>query len=267
MFMNERLTSVQAFSASEPISRESLAEVTAGRIRSMIHEGKLPPSSRLPNELELAEVMGVSRGTIRAALHLLQQQGLIWRRQGVGTFVSEKPILENRLDINSGVTDLIESMGLVPGCQDMEIKIIPAEEHLAQQLRVPLDSPLVSIRRTRTANDKPVVASVDIFTLAIMQQGPHPLDLDALEKALEQKLSIYRIFEDELHITIDHGIAKIRPIKADVQLMKQLNLELPPGSVMLYLEQLDFDRDQRPVILSYEYHVSDFCTFTVFRQR
>jgi GntR family transcriptional regulator len=267
MFMNEHFTPAQAFPASEPITRESLPEVTAVRLRSMIHEGKLSPGSRLPNELELAEAMGVSRGTIRAALHLLQQQGLIWRRQGVGTFISEKPLLENRLDINSGVTDLIESMGLVPGCQDMEIKIIPAEGHLAQQLRVPLDSSLVSIRRTRTANDKPVVASVDIFALAIIQQGPRSLDLDALEKALKQKLSIYRIFEDELHIIIDHGIAKIRPIKADARLIKQLKLDLPTGSVMLYVEQLDFDPDQRPVIFSYEYHVSDFCTFTVFRQR
>jgi GntR family transcriptional regulator len=265
MFMDERLTPVQAFPASEPISRESLPEVTAHRIRSMIHEGKLPPSSRLPNELELADVMGVSRGTIRSALHILQQQGLIWRRQGLGTFVSEKPLLENRLDINSGVTDLIESMSLVPGCQDMEIKLIPASERLGQQLRVPLDSTLVSIRRTRTANDKPVVASVDIFALALMQQEPCSFDLDALKEVLEQKLSIYRVFEDELHITIDHGIAKIRPIKADARLIKQLNLDLPAGSVMLYLEQLDFDPDQRPVLFSYEYHVSDFCTFTVFR--
>jgi GntR family transcriptional regulator len=267
MFMDERLTKAQVFPASEPISRESLPEVTAHRIRSMIHEGKLSPGSRLPNELELAEVMGVSRGTIRAALHLLQQQGLIWRRQGVGTFVSEKPILENRLDINSGVTGLIESMGLVPGCQDMEIKLIPAEEYLVQQLRVPLDSPLVYIRRTRTASDKPVVASVDIFALALMQQGPRFLDLDALKKVLEQKLSIYRVFEDELHIVIDHGIAKIRPIKADARLMKQLHLDLPAGSVMLYLEQLDFDPDHRPILFSHEYHVSDFCAFTVFRQR
>lgn len=261
------MTPVQAFPASEPMSRESLPDVTAGRIRFMIHEGKLPPGSRLPNELELAEVMGVSRGTIRAALHLLQQQGLIWRRQGVGTFISDEPLLENRLDVNSGVTDLIEFMGLVPGCQDMEINLIPASEHLAQQLRVPRDSPLVSIRRTRTASGKPVVASVDIFALTLMQQGHRSLDLDALKKALEQKSSLYRVFQDELDIIIDHGIAKIRPIKADVRLTKQLNLDLPAGSVILYLEQLDFDRDQHPILFSYEYHLSDFCSFTVFRRR
>lgn len=232
----------------------------------MVGEGRLSPGSRLPNELELAEMMGISRGTLRAALHLLQQQGLVWRRQGIGTFVSEKPILENRLDINGGVTELIQSKGLTPGCRDIKIDVIAADDYLAQQLDVPVASPLVDIRRTRTAEGKPVVASVDVFLLSLLQRSPRPLGLDALKTALEQKSSIYRVFADELHIGIDHGIAKLRPIKADVHLLKQLHLDLPPGSVMLYLEQLDFDRDQRPVLLSYEYHVADFCSFTVFRR-
>jgi len=257
----------QEFAIGKPISHESLPEVTANRIRSMIHKGTLPPGSRLPNEFELAEAIGVSRGTIRAALYLLEQQGLIWRRQGVGTFVREDTLLENRLDINSGVTDLIESMGLVPGTRNMEITIIPADEFLAEQLRVPLNSPLVHIQRTRTANDKPVVASIDIFAYAILQRGPQPLDLDMLKEALRREPSIYRVFENALRIIIDHGIAKIRPIKADARLIEQFQLDLPPDSIMLYLEQLDFDRNQQPVLFSREYHVADFCTFTIFRRR
>jgi len=265
--MSNRPKPSESFARADPISQEPLPEVTANRIRSMIHDGSLRPGSRLPNELELAEAMGVSRGTIRSALHLLQQQGLIWRRQGVGTFVSEKPILENRLDINLGVSDVIESMGLKPGHKAMEIKLVPADELLAEQLRVPQDSSLVYVRRIRTADDRPVAASVDIFALEILQQGSRILELEALKQALAEHHSVYRVLERELNVIIDHGIAKLRPIKADTQLLKQLDLDIPVGSVMLYLEQLDYDRDQRPVLLSYEYHVSDFSTFTVYRRR
>jgi len=211
-------------------------------------------------------MMGVSRGTLRAALHLLQQQGLVWRRQGIGTFVTEKPVLENRLDINGGVTELIQSQGLAPGCRDIEVKLIAADDYLAQELDVPVASPLVEIRRTRTAEGKPVVASIDVFPAALLQRTARPLGLQALKAVLEQKSSIYRVFADELHISIDHGIAKLRPIKADARLLRQLHLHLPSESVMLYLEQLDYDRDQRPVLLSYEYYVADFCSFTVFRR-
>ena len=101
-----------------------------------------------------------------------------------------------------------------------------------------------------------------------MRRFSRPLDIDALKQLLEEKTSIYRLFEDEFHISIHHGIAKLRPIKADVGLVKKLRVEkdVPVGSVMLYMEQLDFDRDQRPVLLSYEYHVSDISTFTVYRR-
>jgi DNA-binding transcriptional MocR family regulator len=105
--------------------QESLPEITANRIREMIYNRKLLPGARLPNEVELAEVMGVSRGTMRTALNILQEQGLIWRRQGVGSFVSEQPILEQRLDINRG--DRIDPVDLLR--TKVRDKDYPADEN------------------------------------------------------------------------------------------------------------------------------------------
>lgn len=260
-------SSLSTFLQQEPLQQENLPELTANRIRDMILSGKLSSGDRLPNELELSEAMGVSRGTLRSALSILQQKGLVWRRQGVGSFVSERPILENRLDINAGVTDLIESMGLKPGSILLDINLINADEKLSQQLCVSLGSSLVSVRRVRTANDKPVVASIDIFPFKVLNEGPHPLNLEGLKKSLEKWHSIYRVFEHELNITVEYGIAQLKPIKIDAHTMKQIGLDLPVGSVMLYLEQLDFDHDRQPQIISYEYHVADFCTFSVYRRR
>jgi GntR family transcriptional regulator len=247
--------------------QESLPELTANRIREMIYDHKLLPGARLPNEVELAEAMGVSRGTMRTALNILQEQGLIWRRQGIGSFVSEQPILEQRLDINSGVTELIVSMGLTPGTKVLEIKLTPADEHQAEQLNVPPDTPLVFIRRIRTANGRPVVASIDIFPHDILLQSTRHLDLEALKTLLEHRLSIYKIFESEFGLTVDYGISRLRPVKVDAVQMKQIGLNLPAGSVMLFLEQVDYDRNRRPFYLSCEYHVADFCAFTIFRRR
>jgi len=247
--------------------QDSLPEITANRIRQMIYDRKLLPGARLPNEVELAEAMGVSRGTMRTALNILQEQGLIWRRQGIGSFVSEQPVLEQRLDINSGVTELIVSMGLTPGTKVLEIKIVPAEEQHAEKLNLPLGGPLVFIRRIRTANGRPVVASIDIFAYDILLQSDRHLDLDALKALLEKRLSIYRIFESEFNLTVDYGISHIKPVKLDAAQMKQIGLDLPADSVMLYLEQVDYDRNRRPFYLSLEYHVADFCTFTIFRRR
>ncbi len=253
---------------AEPLpQQESLPEQTASHIRGMIYDRKLVPGARLPNEVELAEVMGVSRGTMRTALNILQEQGLIWRRQGIGSFVSEQPVLEQRLDINSGVTEQIISMGFTPGSKILEIKLTPADERQSEHLNIPPGSPLVFIRRIRTANGRPVVASIDIFPHSILTQSARPLDLEALKALLEQRHSIYRIFESEFGLTVDYGISRLWPIKVNATQMKQLGLELPADSVMLFLEQVDYDRNRRPFYLSYEYHVADFCAFTIFRRR
>lgn len=265
--MSEAASASHVIFQREAFHSTSLSERTANRIRSMITTRKLLPGSRLPNEVELADAMGVSRGTMRTALNILQEQGLIWRRQGIGSFVSEQPILENRLDINSGVTELITSMGLKPGNQILEAKTIPADEFLSKKLAVPIESPMAFIRRIRTADEKPVVSSVDIFPAAIFQQGQEINTLEKFVDVLLQNISIYRVFEQYFGLAVEYGINRLQPVKVTARLKKQLGLSLPLGEVMLYMEQLDYDRNRDPFYLSYEYHVAEFCNFTIFRRR
>jgi GntR family transcriptional regulator len=200
-------------------------------------------------------------------MHLLQQQGLIWRRQGIGTFISQKSFLQNRLDLYVSLTELIASTGHEPGCQDLRVEVVPANDDLAQRLDVPPETPLVSVRRTRTADGRPVVAGIDYFLLELMDQGPHPMSLNGLSKRLLQEQSLQRIFSKYLQIPLDHAIARIYPVLADKRLLSDLRLPVPSGSVMLCLDQTEFDKDQRPVVTGYEYHVPGFCTCTIYRRR
>lgn len=265
--MSDERVNLELFNQSLPPHQDNLVVLTANRIRERIESRVIPPGSRLPNELELAEAMGVSRGTVRAALSLLQQQGLLWRRQGIGTFVSETPMLENRLDLNFSYTALIESLGHRPGCRLISCQILPAERDYASRLEVEVDTPLVFIHRVRTADNQPVVASLDIFRAGLLKQGNEPLDLETLKELLCHKISLYRIFEEDLHQPIDYGITRLRPMVADTQFIRQFELEIPKGSAVLYMEQLDYSRNREPLLLSYEYHLAEYSTFTIFRRR
>lgn len=64
---------------------------TLVRIRRMIEAGNLPSDGRLPTERELAAELNVGRRTVRRALETLEAEGLIWRRQGKGTFAGQPP--------------------------------------------------------------------------------------------------------------------------------------------------------------------------------
>lgn len=59
-------------------------------IMKLIISGKYPAHSQLPTEYELMETLDVGRATVRAALAQLENEGTIYKRQGVGTFVSER---------------------------------------------------------------------------------------------------------------------------------------------------------------------------------
>ena len=71
--------------------RESAVDVVVNNLKQLLMEGKLRPGDRLPNELEISEGMGVSRGSVREAMKILSAFGLIDIRVGNGTFVSETP--------------------------------------------------------------------------------------------------------------------------------------------------------------------------------
>ena len=270
--MEDKNPSEQIFIESRFSHKPSLPQMTSERIRALIYDGKLPPESQLPSEPELAKMMSVSRGTIRTALDILQHEGFLWRRQGVGTFVTTIPQMMNRLDMNLGVTDLIKSFGLLPGCREIELKIEPASKTIAKKLCISSKDPVICIHRIRTASNTLVAATKDIFPQKIILPGSSSVeleefDLENLKNWIDKEQSIYRVLENHFQIIIEYGIAELSPIAADAELIEQFNLDVKVGTVMLYLEQIDYNKDQHPIMLSYEYHMANTSRFSVYRRR
>ena len=75
------------------MSRPSLVDVTEAALRQRLAPGRARPGDRLPPEKELADSLGVSRGTLRLALERLESNGEVNRRQGSGTFLARLPDL------------------------------------------------------------------------------------------------------------------------------------------------------------------------------
>jgi len=67
------------------------SSLVRSQLMSLIQSGSLGPEGRLPTERELSEKLGIGRRSIRLALEALEAEGLIWRKQGKGTFVGTKP--------------------------------------------------------------------------------------------------------------------------------------------------------------------------------
>jgi len=236
--------------------RKTLTEIAQQELRQAIASGTFRPGSQLPTEAELCEMLGVSRTVVREALRVLEDDGLVSRRHGVGTFVRNHPILKN-LNFNFGITEMIESAGLKSGTSHLAIKKEIADKEKADQLRVDLGTPLLTVERVRTADGRPVVFSLDTLAESLIQQAGFDPQLLLTE-------SIYNLLQTSMGQVIEYGIARLLPVNAPSYVSDKL--KLPAGALTLYIVQTDYAADDQPLVYSCEYHLPDAFDFLVWRR-
>lgn len=126
----------------------------ANRIVEKIRSGLLSTGDQLPTKRQLAAELGVSRMTVRQALAVLTEQGLINSQHGIGNFVT-RPMLEQPVDILVGFSDNMLKKGIQPGTNFYNLKSTGADQLLARELQVPLGDPVIAVRRLRLADKMP----------------------------------------------------------------------------------------------------------------
>ncbi|HKN51711.1 MAG TPA: FCD domain-containing protein [Amycolatopsis sp.] len=112
------------------MSEEQVWSATVDHLRSLIDLGKLAPGSRLPAERVLCDQLGISRGSLRQALRVLDSIGYVHIRRGSGTYVREQePVGERPLK-----TWFAEHEQLVEKLFDLRATVEPTlAERLARQ--------------------------------------------------------------------------------------------------------------------------------------
>ena len=236
--------------------RKTLTEIALEELRQAIMGGTFRPGSQLPTEAELCEMLGVSRTVVREALRVLEDDGLVARRHGVGTFVRNQPILKN-LNVNFGITDMIESAGHKSGTSHLALHKENADKEKSEQLRVPLGTPLITIERVRTADGRPVVYSLDTITESLVQRA-------GFDPQLLLSNSIYNLLQTSSGEVIDYGIARLQPVIAPRHVVEKL--QLSPNALALYIVQTDYSSSDEPLVYSCEYHLPDAFDFVVWRR-
>jgi GntR family transcriptional regulator len=136
-----------------------------------------PAGDRLPAEPQLARKLGVSRATLREAMRTFETQGLIRRRQGAGTFVvGQVPVLDSGLEVLESLETMAQRLGLVVTVSDMHVDRVYADHELADGLKLPLASSLISIRRVIRADGRPVAYLVDTLPEEVLKPEDLPRD-------------------------------------------------------------------------------------------
>jgi len=239
------------------VRKPALYLLVKDEIMNYIRENQLEPGVLLPTEPQLCSRFGISRGTLREAVRVLEEEGVLRRRAGVGTFIcsSSNPI-HSTLNINEGVTEMIMGRGMKPGTRAMKIEKVKASGSLASELELTPNDLVTAITRVRLADEIPVAHIIDFVPLTIMP-----------ETSFQEYTggSLYEYLEKTLGIELRNSMLSIRPTNAVKSVAHALGIR--PGSLLMFLRQTDRDINNRPVHHFEAHWVADRFDFKVFRRR
>ncbi|RTL66957.1 MAG: GntR family transcriptional regulator [Pseudonocardiaceae bacterium] len=146
----------------------------ASRLQQQIESGEMPVGSRLENEIELADRLGVSRPTMRRAISYLVERGMLVRKRGVGTQIVH-PKVRRPVELTSLHDDLLKN-GQEPRTVVREARVVAAPDDVAQALGIPFGADVTWIERLRYAGDEPLALMHNAVPLSVLEIDPEVLE-------------------------------------------------------------------------------------------
>jgi GntR family transcriptional regulator len=224
-------------------------------LRSLISEGDYETGDRLPPEIELAEELGISRTTLRVAMGTLEREGLIVRRQGLGTFVTDRSPagLRGGLQFLQTLQSLAEEAGLETETSERELSVVAASAQWAEILRVEAGTALNRVQYTIAVEGLPV-GSIDTLV---------PETTISMQELTAGRGSLLALLLKHSEIEVSYTHSQVYAVEASANLADRL--EVGEGKALLHLVETYFDRKGRPVALSYNHFVTDRFSFYIGR--
>ena len=139
-------------------SKKKLAqyERLAGMLRDRIAAGIYARGDKLPSEMELMDESGLSRSTVRHALKVLVDEGLVRTERGRGAFVADTPALHENNLVFSSYTKQVEGQGMKPTTRTVDSGFAKAAGSIAKFFDAAVGSKLVKLVRLRYLDDAPL---------------------------------------------------------------------------------------------------------------
>lgn len=217
---------------------------------------QIEPMEKIPSEQKLSEQLGVSRNTIREAIKSLEQEGFLYSRHGVGTFViGSKESLKTNISTLESSTNIIISQGYQPGTKNVESKVMNQPPSYIRKKLSLTEEEVFYIERVRTANDESVVYVEDYIPYRLGMERKYQ------EKYYESLLSFLELFD----MKIAFSICSIKAVISNERIESKLNLK--DQHALLLLRQTHYTNNGIPALYSDSYYLSEKFEFNVIRKR
>ena len=212
-----------------------LYERIKGALRDGIVSGLYAPASLLPSEAVLGAQFGASRITVRQALGDLQNEGLIYRRHGKGTFVSQPKAFQNVTALQ-GFAEAMSAQGHAIRNRVLKLQTVPAPTDVAQTLHLTPGTPVTELHRVRLLDQAPVSLEVTWLHEALGR---------IVAKADLATRDVFLVLEQDAGVALGHATLAIDAALADHATAAAL--DTGAGAALLRVERLTHDAHGTPI--------------------
>ena len=221
-------------------------------IRDNINTGLLQKGAKLPSEDELAAKYGISRMTLRQGLTDLIDEGLLYRRHGVGTFVTHHHLDRDHSRLTS-FFETSEMEGIQVSERLLKQETIAAKFQVAKALNLMEGELVIFFKTLRYIENDPVTIHEAYI--------PHNLCSHLLQADLLLESKDLWGFYERCGYRVKQGVQKLEARQADEETATLLRVE--EGSPILYKERTLFSEDGTPIEFLYCYNRGDMYSLTV----
>ncbi len=227
-------------------SRVPLYFQVAEQIERAIVSGAIAPGEKIDNEISLANDLGLSRPTMRQAIQLLVDKGMLVRKRGVGTQVVHGKISRS-VELTSLFDDL-SAAGQKPRSDVLELKLVPATEDVAQQLQLGVGDQVWSLERLRFIGEEPLALMHNYLPADAIDLAEVDLEKTGLYASMRQNGILMRVARQ-----------RIGARRADARDARLLNEK--KGAPLLTMQRTTYDNAGRAVEFGRHAYRADLYTF------
>ncbi len=221
-------------------------------IRNKIYSGDYVVGSALAPERELAELYDVSRNTVRQAITELVNEGILIRRQGIGTFVAP-PKFEHVLNRLTSFTEDMAQRNMTAGSQTISFEVREPTLVESSSLNIRQSDQVIECVRLRSADGVPMALETTVLVASLCPG----LGADDLS----DHSSLYTILAERWNIRIDRATQSVEPTLATPYEAELLHVQ--PEIPMLLMRRIAFDQSGRAAEVTKSIYRGDRYKFVI----
>lgn len=224
-------------------------------LKQQINDGVYDKDEKLPSEQELSSRFEVSRVTVRRALQTLESDHVIYRCQGLGSFVKKDGSAQSMIRLTDFMEDM-EAAGKKARSEVLQVRQEQASRLVAEQLNIKEGQQVLRLDRLRFGDNEPVAFDITWFPIFY---GQLIIDQELTDK------TIYKILEEDYEIPIIRGRYTISACSANDTMAQHLNIA--EGAPLLVFDRNSYTLSEKSVYYQRRYYRPDKIAWQVSLER